>query len=226
MEKEKNATKSTAEEAVTSSAPVVSAENLPPLTAEQMAWVQQMIEGSKRNSNDSNAFSVYGQRDPKKIETVNVKRFVANDGVVKFVVGFKNHQNDPFKKVPKYTTYEFDPVSKRDLQPYITLLLSDGTTDSKGGLVQEEKHVRLLDYVDYRERYDAKVIRVEKREIIEDHGILGSSAIAGEIDASGKPIHHSAVKQETKREEMVFFVELPGFEDPVEFINDPTGPLG
>lgn len=219
MEKEnKNFTKKpVVEEAV--QAP---ASNMPPLNQDQLDYLFKMLEQSKNTGSQGNGFSVYGQRDPRKIETVNVKRFEG-----KFVVGFVDFQNDPFKKhVPKYTTVEFDPIRKIDFQPYITLVLSDGSENADGELVTTERKVRLLDYVDYRERFDAKVIRIEKKDVIDNYGQLGGHAMASEIDAKGNKISYPSINKETKREVMTFFVELPGFSKPVEFINDPVGPLG
>lgn len=186
-----------------------------------LAALMRMIDSSRMTSSQNEGFSVYGQRDPKKIETVNVRQM---DG--KFVVGFKNHQKNPYKKdVTKYTTMEFDPMIQKPNQPFITLLLSDGSEDEKGNLVIEEKHVRLLDYVENRDTYVAKVSKAEKKEVIDNFGILGGHAMASEIDAKGNKVSYPSVNKETKKEILTFYVELPGFSKPVEFVNDPTGPL-
>lgn len=184
-------------------------------TPEQMGFINEMIaRNSKQQRSPNEAYSVYGQRDPQSIDTVNVKRF---DG--KFVIGFKNLQNDIYKKhIPKYVENDFDPISQLRSQPFITLILSDGVEEV-------EKKVRLLDYYDNRDRFDAKVLKIERKTVIEDHGTLGSSSLAVEIGADGKPVTRPSLKQETKHEVMVFHVELPGFDEPVLFNNDPIGPL-
>jgi hypothetical protein len=186
-------------------------------TEEQLQIVNKLIEkGVARSkeisgSTNSDGISVYGQRDPKSVDTVNVKRY---DG--KFVVGFKNLQKDPMKKdTPKYIRYDFDPVRKLNEQPFITLLLSDNGKDI------EEKEVSLGDYYRNREYFQADVVEMKEEEVVQDHGILSSSGdMAREIDDKGQPVRRSNVKAQTRRIERRFVVDLPGFKDKVEFISD------
>lgn len=196
------------------------ANGVPPLNPEQLEYLMKMIENSKAEENKTNGFSLYDMRDPKNIETVNVKQF---DG--KFVIAFKDFQNNPFKKNPKYTTMKFDPVTGKNSQPYLTLILSDGSEDENGKLITEEREVRLIDYVEQRERFDAKVLNTEKRSVIKNFGVLGGHAMASEVDAKGNKVSYPNVNKETKEEVMIFHVELPGFSKPLEFLNDPVGPL-
>lgn len=186
---------------------------------EQLAVVNSLIEkavkSNKPEGSEDKGISVYGLRDPKTIETVNVNRF---DG--KFVIGFKNVQKDPFKKEPLYIEYAPDPIRKLNREPYITLILSDGTDT-------EERKVLLVDYYEQRRnKYQAKVVDIKVEKIIEDHGLLGgSSGMAREIDASGKTIQRPVIKAQSMREKRTFLVELPGFSEPVEFADDFKGPL-
>lgn len=189
-------------------------------SAEQLAAVNALIEKAVRSSRQDDdsgnkAISVYGMRDPKTIETVNVRRF---DG--KFVIGFKNHQKDSFKKEPQYIVYKPDPIRKLNREPYITLILSDGKET-------EEREVLLIDYYEQRrDSYQAKVVDIKVEKIIDDHGRLGTTpGMAKEVDASGKPIIRNTIKAESMREKRTFLVELPGFDKPVEFLDDFKGPL-
>lgn len=180
-------------------------------TAEQLAVVNEMIAKSVRSSaiNESSGVSVYGQRDPKSIESVNVKRMFG-----KFVIGFKDVQDDPLKKTPKYIKYQFDPIRKIHNQPYIVLLLSNNGKDI------EEKEVIISDYYDLRENYQAKIIDIKVEKTIEDHGYLGNSNMAREIDGKGNVVSNNKVKAESIKETRKFYVELPGFAEPVEFLQD------
>ena len=179
-------------------------------TPEQMEIIQGMLsEARSNNTKDTSSISVYNSRDPKSIESVNVKRIEG-----KFVVGFKDLQNDSFKKIPKYLSYEAMPSRGLVKEPFITLILSDD------GKEFEEKKMALVDYTDEREYYQAKCIEVKIKKIIEDHGILGSSGeYAGEVDAKGVPVTRQTVLAQTEREERVFVVELPSFAKPVEMIS-------
>ena len=208
--------------AATSETPI---QGMPPLNTEQLEYLMKMIENSKAEETKASGFSLYDMRDPRTIQTVNVKRFAGNDGATKFVVAFKDFQNDKFKKTPKYTVMQFDPVTGKNSQPFVTLILSDGSEDENGKLITEEKEVRLIDYVEYRERFDAKVLNTEKRSVVKSFGILGGHAMASEVDAKGMKVSYPNVNKETKEDVMIFHVELPGFSKPVEFLNDPVGPL-
>lgn len=186
-----------------------------PFTAEQMEIIQKMMSDVRESSRNSvpDAISMYNLRDPKAIETVNVKRI---DGM--FVLGFKNFQNDPYKKKPKYLKYKKDEVRGLLNEPFITLLLSDGSQKEP-----IEKEMLLLDYVvqGKQDQFRAKVLDVRKKEVIEDHGFLGSSGeFAVAVDEKGIPEKRPTLLAQTKHEERVFVVELPGFDKPVEFIPD------
>lgn len=180
-------------------------------TPEQLAIVNDMIAKSVRSSSieKDSAVSVYGQRDPKSIETVNVKRMLG-----KFVLGFKDVQNDPLKKVPKYIKYQFDPIRKLNDQPYITLILSSDGKDI------EEKEVIISDYYNQRDSFQAKVVDIKIEKTVQDHGYLGSSSVAREIDGKGNILNRVKVKAESVKEVRTFYVELPGFSEPVKFIED------
>jgi len=181
-------------------------------TPDQLSAINSMISAAVRSSaqTGNDPISVYGQRDPKSIERVNVKRMFG-----KFVVGFKNVQNDPMRKDPKYISYEFDPIRKLDHQPYITLFLSE---DGKN---IEEKKVLHTDYYCDREKFEAKVLDIKINKEIKDNGILGSrGSYAPEIDDKGNVITRTKVKAEYVEQKRIFFVELPGFDKPVEFIED------
>lgn len=179
-------------------------------TQEQINIVNQLIEkAASKNTGGDDAISVYAQRDPKKVETVNVRRF---DG--KFVIGFKDVQNDPMKNTPKYVTYKFDPIRKKDKQPYIVLLLTND------GEEIEEREVILTDYMSSRDKYEAKVVEIKKDEKIKDHGMLGGTSMARSIDEKGNVIPRVSVKAESKKVTREFVVELPGFSEPVTFKED------
>jgi hypothetical protein len=181
-------------------------------TAEQLAAVNEMIAKSMKQNNNpavDNGVSVYGQRDPKSIESVNVKRIFG-----KFVLGFKDVQNDPLKKTAQYISYQFDPIRKLNNQAYLTLLLSNDGKDI------EEKEIIISDYYYNREYYQAKVVDIEVNKEIQDHGYLGNSAMAREIDGKGNVIQRPKIKAESVKETRRFLVELPGFEKNVWFIED------
>lgn len=193
-------------------------------TDEQMAVINDMIKErlnsskSARPSGHSEGLSVYDARDPKKIESVNVRRF---DG--KFVIGFVDHSNGQSKK-PKYILTKSDgsPDNKRGGLPYITLILADGETDSKGKLKTEEKEILLTEYMDERKNsYTAKLIDIIEKEEVIDTGFLGrNGTFAGEVDSENKPVTRSKIKAQYKMLTRVFIVELPGFVDPVELKED------
>ncbi len=180
-------------------------------TTDQLAVIEKMLASrmSQSKKNDNDAVSVYNVRDPQKVETVNVQRIFG-----KFVIGFKNMQDDPLNPRPKYIVQEFDPIRRLHDQGYITLILSDGKET-------EEKKMLVSDYTNNRVKYVADVIRTEKETIIEDHGVLGSSnqyAIA--VDEKGNPTVRQSIKAETKRVETTYYVELPGFDEPVKIIDN------
>jgi len=178
-------------------------------TPEQMEIIQQIVKQSSARGSGQ-PISVYGQRDPRKIQTVKVSNF---DG--KFVVGFKDLNTNPYKKEPKYS------VMKQDLirgftkpEPFVTLLLSSNGTDI------EELTLPLVDFMDQRMKIEVPVIHMEEKEVIEDHGLLGqrNDEMAIGLDDSGKPLQRIAIKQESKKVIQKFYVQIPGFAHPVEFI--------
>lgn len=184
------------------------------ITPEVLAIMENMIESRVRSSaktDGDKAFSVYGARDPKTIESVNVKRILG-----KFVIGFKDLQDDEFKKVPKYLRYQMDPIRKLANQPYITLLLSNNGKDI------EEKEILLSDYYNERDYFKVPVIDVKVKKIISQNGLLGRGGgdLAREIDDKGRMVSRNGIKAEVAFETRVFVVELPGFDEPVEFIED------
>lgn len=183
-------------------------------TEEQLAVINEMMNkvvSETKTSSPNSPISLYNLRDPKTIETVNVRRFEG-----KFVVGFANHQNDPFKKTPKYNYNGVDPVRKLPNEPYVTLLLStDGETIDK-------RDVLLVDYLNERELFVAKVLDVKKKEVINDHGILGR--VGGDygiaVDSKGIPESRPTIAAQSKTIELSFVVQLPGFKTTTEFISD------
>ncbi len=182
---------------------------------DQLAAIQAMLDQVRKNgdSRRPDAISMYNLRDPKKIESVMVKRI---DG--KFVMGWKNLQKDSMKKKAKWLDYKKDESRGLLREPFVTLLLQE---DEKSPV--EEKEMLLLDYVTdgKRDQFKAKVVRIDEKDIIEDHGILGSKGeYAGEIDDKGMPVQRTTVLAQTKRTERVFYVELPGFSKPQMFISD------
>ncbi len=187
-----------------------------PFNSEQLEIVQRMIQEAKEDNRQSvNSVSMYNQRDPKSIESVNVKRI---DG--KFVVGWVNQQKDSFKKKPQYLIYK--NYQYRDIpllrEPFITLILSSD------GIKFEEKEMALVDYMTERDSLKCKVLDVQVKEIVEDFGVLGSNGeYAGAVDERGMPEARPTVLAQVKREERVFTVEVPGFEKPYEFIAEFLG---
>lgn len=184
-------------------------------TDEQLQVINAMMQKvvtETRTSNPNAPISMYNLRDPKKIETVNVKRFLG-----KFVMGFKNLQMDPFKKTPKYYRFGVDPIRKLANEPYVTLLLSDD-----GKVPYEEREVLLIDYMNERETFVAKVLEVKLKENIHDHGILGriSGDMGLAVDAKGNPESRPTIAQQSKTIERTFVVQLPGFDVTSEFISD------
>lgn len=182
---------------------------------EQIEIIQQMLNESRKSASEPrpDAISMYNLRDPKTIETVNVKRI---DGM--FVMGFENFQKDPYKKKPRYIQYKKDESRGLLKEPFITLILQENEDSTP-----IKKEMLLVDYVNEgkRDQYQAKVVKIEKKEIIEDHGFLGSTGgFAVAVDDKGLPEKRATILAQTKREERVFLVELPGFSKPVEFIPD------
>lgn len=184
-------------------------------TPDQIKAINLMLEERMKSvrgsaSSPNNPISLYNLRDPKNIETVKVSRFDA-----KWVVGFKDLQNDPYKKTPKYLRYGVDPIRKLNNEPYVTLILS---TD---GEKTEEKEVLLLDYMENRERVDVKVIKIRVEEKINDHGILGQQNNYGvAIDDKGQPEARPTILAQSKSVIRWFTVQPEGFSEPMEFSTD------
>ena len=126
-------------------------------TPEQMEVISKIIASKSVKQSENEPISVYNVRDKKKIETVNVSRF---DG--KFVIAFKDQNNDPYETTPRYYITKHDLNRKLADVPYITLILSDGKESI-------EKEVALIDYLNHRKKHQAKVVHIDLQEIIEDH---------------------------------------------------------
>lgn len=186
-----------------------------PFTPEQMELVQQLINSNKSATNErgNQAISRFTDvRDPKELLSCPVYRFDE-----KFVLGFKDHNNDPYRKAPKYSVAKFDINRKLPDQPFVTLLLS---SDGKEII---EREVPLIDYMNNRTKImiDKPNFEVKMREVIQDHGIIGRAGggtFADDIGSNGVPIATAHVKAETKTVERTFVVKLPGFDEPVTFI--------
>ena len=182
---------------------------------EQMELVQQLISASKEPTNErgQSAISRFTDvRDPKEIMTCPVYRF---DG--KFVIGFKDLNQDPYRKAPKYSEAKLDINRGLKDQPFVTLLLSND------GVNIQEKEVPLIDYVNNRMKVEIPKgdFEIKSRDVIRDYGIIGrggGGAFAQDVAGSGQPITPMKVKAETKETERTFIVKLPGFEKPVTYI--------
>ena len=175
-------------------------------TPAQMSAIQDMLKGLNNKSERSSISMYKDVRDPKKIETVKVSRF---DG--KFVFGFKDLNSDPYRTEPKYSESKMDIARKLPDQPFVTLILDDGT----------EKEVSLIDYMNNRKQVECKVKEVLSKEIIDDKGILGRQGTGGyaaAIEDNGTVSKPVTIRAEVKRVERTYLVEVPGFEKPVEFI--------
>lgn len=190
-------------------------------TPAQIKVINQMLAdrldaeraGDSTRRSPNNAISMYNLRDPKKIETVKVSRFES-----KWVVGFKNLQNDPFKKGAAYLRYGIDPVRKLPREPYVTLMLS---ADGKN---IEEREVLLIDYMDNRDTVDVSVLDVEVKPEIHDHGVLGTPSGYGiAVNEKGNPESRPTILAQSKSEKRTFKVHLEGFAEPTWFITDFLG---
>jgi len=206
----KKTTNEVAAETVSEDTPFVPQNNVA-FSQEQLAIVNSMIAQAVRSSaRTDSSVSVYGQRDPKSIERVNVKRMNG-----KFVIGFKNLQNDPLRMdVPKYLEYKFDPIRKLNEQPFITLILSDGKET-------EEKEILLADYYRHRDYFEAKVTDIKVEKEVVDDGVLGRGGnTAREVDEKNNPVARTKIKAESIKEKRTYMVELPGFEKSIAFNQD------
>lgn len=198
---------------VVNAAPVVprQAQKQVAFNAEQMEIIQAMIAEARGESRRPDAISMYNTRDPKAIETVNVKRIYG-----KYVMGFKNQQTDSMKKTPKWLVYKADPTRGLFKEPYVTLILQENETSPI-----EEKEIMLVDYTNDREFFKADVASVDVKKEIKNYGYLGSNGeFAGEVDEKGNPIVPTKVLAEVETEHRVFMVNLPGFSKLVSFIPD------
>lgn len=180
-------------------------------TPEQLELVQQMIAQSKETSQKDSSISVYGARDPREITHVKVSMFEG-----KFVVGFKDFQNNPFSKEKKL--YQEKTIPERGLtrQPFVTLIL----TDTEGEL--EEMEVALVDYMNYRSKVELPIEKMIRNEVIKDHGVLGKvgAGTAIGVDSEGKALSKLSLKAESKEIKTSFYVKLPGFKNAIEFTED------
>ncbi len=190
-------------------------------TPAQIDLINKMLGEQAKSLKDSlarpdspnSAISLYNQRDPKEIKTVKVSRFDAM-----WVVGFKDLQNDPYKKTPKYLRYGIEPIRKLTNEPYVTLRLSaDGKTFV-------EKELLLIDYMENRDTVNVPVKNIEMKEVIHDHGVLGQSGqFAVAIDDKGKPESRPTILAQSKSVERIFTVHLDGFDEDTTFITDFLG---
>src|ERR1035437_6104589 len=130
---------------------------------EQMALIEKIILSKESKTvNGREAISRFSNtRDPKEIVTCPIYRF---DG--KFVIGFKDYNQDPYRKEPRYYDLKLDVNRRLADQPFVTLLLS---TDGKN---IEEKEVPCVDYT--RKRMKVMIekpnFKIVSKERIEDHG--------------------------------------------------------
>lgn len=186
-------------------------------TPEQMELVQQLILASRdsKDENSRQAISRFSNiRDPKAIMSIPTYRFDE-----KFVVGFKNYSNDPYRKVPKFYDMKLDINRKLNDQPFVTLLLStDGETIT-------EKEVPVIDYINNRIKVilEKDAFEIVNKEVLDDKGIIGrggGGTFAQEIGSNGIPISPVLVKAEVKRIERKFIINFPGFIKPVEMIEE------
>lgn len=198
----------------------------PPVTftPEQIDVISQMfkehtasVQNSGRRGDSPNAVSMYNVRDSKSIETVKVNRFDNGTGM-KWVIGYKNLQNDKYKKTPKYLRYGIDPIRKLHNEPYITLLLSDNGEETV------EKEVMLVDYMQNRDQKDIPVVNIKIESVINDHGVLGSRGeYAGLINEKGNLEARPTILAQSKSEIRVFTVQLPDFPTTTDFSTDFLG---
>ena len=180
---------------------------------EQMEVIQSLISAAKSPTNErgQSAISRFTNvRDPKEIMTCPIYRF---DG--KFVIGFKDLNNDPYRKQAKYYENKIDLNRKLADQPFVTLLLSNDGVDI------EEKSVPVIDYVNNRLKVEIPKtdFTISDKEDIKDHGIIGRGGggqFAEDFTDSGRTVTPTHIKMETKGIIRKFIIKLPGFENPVE----------
>lgn len=187
------------------------ANTLTSFTPEQLEVVQRLIAESKSNQKDNGPLSVYGARDPREITHVKVSMFEG-----KFVIGFKDFQTNPYSKDKKFYQEKSLPERGLNRQPFVTLLLTSDGEDV------EELEVALIDYMNYRTRIELPVESIEKKEVIEDHGVLGKrgEGMAVGLDSEGKPLSQLTLKAESKKTIMKFYVKLPDTDKVIEFTED------
>ncbi len=180
-----------------------------PFTPEQMEIIQQLVKQTQSRGTNQ-PVSVYGKRDPRDITTVRVSNWEG-----KFVVGFKDMNNNPWKSQPKYNVMKQDAVRGfAKPEPFVTLILSSNGTDF------EELTLPLVDFMDQRMKIELPVVHVDKQEVIKDHGTLGrrTDEMAVETDGNNRPVAQTNIKMESKEVVMKIYVQIPGFAHPVEFI--------
>ena len=187
-------------------------------TPEQMEKIQELIMGSK-NEKDVNsgrqAISRFSNtRDPKEIVTCPIYRF---DG--KFVIGFKDYNKDPYRKQPRFYDLKLDLNRKLADQPFVTLLLSND------GKEIEEKEVPVVDYTRQRMKVGIEKpnFKIVEKQRLEDHGIIapgGGGTFAQEMTSTGQFVQPTLVKSESKHIDRTFIINLPGFDKPVEMIEE------
>lgn len=190
--------------------PIIGEDGKITLSMEQLyAMIDERAAQNAKSVVPHNVVSSYNVRDPKKIESINVRQF---DGM--FVMGFKNHQKNIYKKVPQYTFYGIIP-GKGTKEPFLTLLLSN---DGKNIV---EKDVSTTDYMDNRDTYIAKVLEIKKEVITHNHGVLGQGGqFAGEVDEKYKNTVRPTHLMQSQETIQSFIVQLPGFDSTSEFKSD------
>lgn len=182
---------------------------------EQMDYIQNLIAQSKEPNNErGQAISMFSNiRNPKEIMSVPMYRF---DG--KWMIGYKNLNKDPYRKMPKYYELKFDLNRKLSDQPYVTLLLSED------GKEITEKEVLVLDYINNRTRVNIEKgnFSIIEKDLISDHGILGRSngTFADDYSSPTQMATPVKIKMETKTIVRTFIINVPGFEQPVEMIGE------
>lgn len=185
-------------------------------TPDQIALIDKMFKDrskAEKSSRSPNAISMYNLRDPKAIQSVKVSRF---DG--HWVIGFKDLQQDPYKKNKQYLRYGVDPIRKLFNEPFVTLLLTDD------GEKITEKEVMLITYMENRDQKDIPVIEKKEHPRINDHGVLGSNGnYAVAIDDKGAVESRPTILQQSKSVDLSFIIQPDGFKTPHEFSTDFLG---
>lgn len=191
--------------------PIITDDGKITLSLEQLhAMIDERAAQNSKSSVPHSAVSSYDVRDPQKIESINVRQF---DGM--FVLGFKDHNTNKFRKTPKYTYYASVPERGLSKEPYLTLQLSN---DGKNIV---ERDILTSEYMENRETYIAKVLEIKKEIITHDHGILGQGGqFAGQVDEKYQNTARPTHLMQSQELIQSFVVQLPDFEGTTEFKSD------